>query len=628
MIGEIEMISRIRWIIPLLVLTMIFTAACGVMEPTPTPTLIMPNPTMAGNEQASPTPELEASPTEPEFTATVETATPAVATPTQTATASQNIPGTGSPVFQAGDDEWPLANYDYRNSRANLNAAIRADSVIRLNEAWRFTLPVSGSGRVGFSNPLVADGVVYLQDWTSSLFALDLETGVLLWEYRLDLPITSPNGPALGYGKVFIPAGGSEVHAVDIESGEALWVSTLLGARSLHQPYVYNGLVLTGSGSAPAVESEGSQSQSVPLTSDTSLIYALDQDSGEIVWQFDLAQITPDGTATASRPGVFAPPAVDEERGLGFWGIRAPASMPGLEGSTAAGLHANSILAINLASGELVWHEILGPGDLFGPEARISPVLFEVEVEGEQHSLVAGAGSFGTLTALDRETGAAFWGGGEDSADPLPAFLSGVHAPLAYANGVLYVPITSLPASLSTQGQTDSAAAIDLTQASGELMAVDAASGRILWSRTFDSALTGGATITNDLVFTITNSGGVFALDRVSGLVIWQAITAPQAHLLPAVAGDTLLLPASGAANQAVSLVALRLGVARTPLPARTPTQTPTPTAQAGEETPVIPTATPEDSFTPTATPDDLLPPPASITPTAEDELPVITPTP
>jgi outer membrane protein assembly factor BamB len=626
-----------------LVFALAFTSACGVLDPSPTPTLILPDPQPVEQDEPTPppTPTLEYTPTEALETS-AETPTPALETPTQTPTPEQAALDTSPALGITPLGDWPMSNRDYDNARASLEASIGADTVGLLQEAWRFTVP----GRVGtspaFSNPVAHAGVVYIQDQDSNLYALDQESGDLRWEYRLDLPSTPPNGPGLGYGMVFIPAGDDQIHAVDMETGQLVWSRILVGAQGLHPPYLYGGLVLTGTSlpasGAGAADTDTTQIQDTdPAT--TAIIYALAQDTGEIVWQFEAAGTLWDNGETSRGAGVSYPPAIDGERGMAFWGTGSPAQIPAAaqfpEQAAELNLHASSILALELATGQLAWYGDLGPGDLFGQDARISPVLVEVLVEGQPRSLVIGAGRFGAVAALDRDSGEPVWrvtlgdsaagvGETQDTGELnlLPGgFLSGVQSPMAAAGDTLYVAISTLqvapPAAGEEPGQAQLSGAIDLSQAVGELAAVDAATGQLLWSRSFDSALIGGATVSGDLVFTVTYNGAIFALNRENGLVVWQAISAPEAHFLPAVVDDIILLPGSGSTNEFTSVVALRLGTQPTPIPFRTPTPTQTPTPLV-EPTP----------FINTPTPDGQLPPPVEITPTPVNETPPVVPTP
>ncbi len=63
----------------------------------------------------------------------------------------------------------------------------------RLREAWTFKLAgraAAGVGHVGAfaAAPVVVNGVVYIQDLDCNVYALDLATGKLKWEYQVNTP--------------------------------------------------------------------------------------------------------------------------------------------------------------------------------------------------------------------------------------------------------------------------------------------------------------------------------------------------------------------------------------------------------------------------------------------------------
>ncbi len=53
-------------------------------------------------------------------------------------------------------------------------------------------------------------------------------------------------------------------------------------------------------------------------------------------------------------------------------------------------------------------------------------------------------------------------------------------------------------------------------------MAIDTASGKPLWRHELDSLCLGAATIVNDLVFTSTYNGKIYAYSRKTGEQIWM----------------------------------------------------------------------------------------------------------
>ena len=116
-----------------------------------------------------------------------------------------------------------------------------------------------------------------------------------------------------------------------------------------------------------------------------------------------------------------------------------------------------------------------------------------------------------------------------------------------------------------------------LQNGTAELDALDAASGKILWQHKFDRVAFGGVTVVNDLLFTATLDGIVYALSRKDGTVVWQWQAPGGTNAWPAVAGDTIVWPFG--LGDDPSIIALSLnGTGELPTPEQQPTPIRTPT--------------------------------------------------
>ena len=543
--------------------------------PTPTPTNTPPN-------TPTPTPTPTRTPT----------ATPqaGVVPPGRPAT---RVPVVPPEVAQAAD-EWPMANKDYRNTRAATNARINSSNVDQLDVAWVFPIPGFSPFGAAATNPLILDDTVYFQDLGSNVFALDLDTGDLVWRHLYDEPAIGPNGPGVGYEKVFVHGGVNVIRALDRSTGRELWSTQLEGLTGTQQPYVFDGLVFTGTAAGALDQGEDDTfRQYAPGTS--GIIYALDQATGEIVWEFQVVEQGFWGHPEVNSGGsIWFPPAIDIQTGLTYWGTGNPAPFPGTvdwpNASSRPGpnLFTNSILALNHQTGELTWFSQVKPHALFGHDFQTPPILTAIERDGRERAVVIGAGEVGRVIAFDQETGEMIWetSVGEHQNDNLdrvppgeiievlPGLYGGVETPMALADGVLYVPVLNLPTTYTATGFGANSASeavrnaevrTNLSEASTVIIAIEAATGNILWQTNLNTASFGAATIVNDLLFTSTFDGMVYALDREDGSIVWTYEAPAGINGWPAVAGDTILIPAGAGENS--MLIALRLGGESMPTP-------------------------------------------------------------
>jgi outer membrane protein assembly factor BamB len=120
-----------------------------------------------------------------------------------------------------------------------------------------------------------------------------------------------------------------------------------------------------------------------------------------------------------------------------------------------------------------------------------------------------------------------------------PGEVGGVETNMAAAGGVVYVPVDNLPETY--QSATQRLGTSNFTQGTGEMVAISLATGRPLWTTNLPQLALGGATVSNDLVFTTTFTGELLALSRWNGAIVWTAQLPAGSNATLAVAGNTLL---------------------------------------------------------------------------------------
>jgi outer membrane protein assembly factor BamB len=225
--------------------------------------------------------------------------------------------------------EWPMANKDYHNTRATTDSQINAGNVTQLGVAWTFALSSASKWGSAASNPLIATGVVYFQDLLSNVFALDLQTGNLIWEKRYQQSAFGPNGPALGWGKLFIQDGINHLIALDLTNGSELWTTKLFGPTGAHQPLAFGGYVYTGVPSGVYHENPA-KPMKLNKAGTSGYAFGVDQQNGTLIWSFQTVEPgfwgNPDENSGA---GIWFPPAIDTESGMTFWSTGNPSPMPG-----------------------------------------------------------------------------------------------------------------------------------------------------------------------------------------------------------------------------------------------------------------------------------------------------------
>ena len=469
--------------------------------------------------------------------------------------------------------DWPLPNKDYNNTRATKDSTINSGNINKLGLAWSLKIPGVGAYGGAASTPLILGDKVYFQDLKANVFSLDFNTGQVNWQKTYNISaVVGPNGPAVGWGKVFIAKDLYTMAALDINTGEETWTNRLSYVDTTGidiQPQVYNNMVYVST---------------VPGTGDVfyapggiGVIYALNQNNGLIKWNFSTVD-TKDvwgHPEVNSGGGCWYTPAVDTETGAMYWGVANPAPFPGNDqwpsGTSRPGLnlYTDSMVSLDSRTGVMNWYKQVLPHDLFDFDFQIAPILANANVSGKQQDIVIGAGKMGRVYAFNRDTGEILWvaivgqHNENDQLDRLPqgttritpSALGGVETPMAYSDGIIFVPVVDLPMDWNSTKLDFSS--VNFSKSQGELVALDANTGKILWYKVFDSLNVGGATVVNDLVFTATYDGKIYGFRKTTGEQLFTYTAPAGINAWPAVAKDTIIWPAGVGGTP--SLIALKI---------------------------------------------------------------------
>ncbi|HVL32676.1 MAG TPA: PQQ-binding-like beta-propeller repeat protein [Actinomycetota bacterium] len=530
-------------------------------------------------------------------------------------------------LVREADAEWAAPNHDYANTRAASDSDITRASVAKLREAWRFEIPGVSAYGAAATNPLIVGNRVYFQDLSSNVIALDLRNGKPVWQKMYNALSVGPNGVALGSDALYaaLPDG---VAALSLDDGKELWRKQLETSETAGvdiQPLVFGDVVV--------VSTVPGNVESFYKGGDRGIIYALDRRTGDVEWEFDTVDSKNiwGNARVNSGGGAWYPPGVDADRGLMYFGIGNPAPWPGTSrypnGTSRPGpnLYTNSVVALD-AEGKLRWYSQVRQHDLFDLDFQLSPIVADATVLGRHREIVIGGGKTGTVVAFDREDGEVLWQTevGRHENDDLakipegetvtvfPGALGGVETPMAYADETVYVPVVNLASQYTAEAFV--AESFDPGAGSGEIVAIDVRTGRMKWRQLLPSVNFGGATVVNDLVFTSTFDGAIYAFDRETGTQVWHTMAPTGINAWPAVAGDTIIIPAGvPGEKQKPVLIAYRLGAEgapKTTAPSPTATESPSPTstesveglegrereAPAGEGEETLSITTPDDS--------------------------------
>ena len=99
---------------------------------------------------------------------------------------------------------WTQPGADLANTRY-VASAITSTDVSKLGVAWTVPLTISTAHTDGAyaTTPVIVNGVVYVQDLDSDVFAISLATGKVLWTHDYNSPNGGPDGVNVAGGVVY-----------------------------------------------------------------------------------------------------------------------------------------------------------------------------------------------------------------------------------------------------------------------------------------------------------------------------------------------------------------------------------------------------------------------------------------
>jgi len=321
---------------------------------------------------------------------------------------------TAQQLSEPQDEGWLTNGGTLSNQRWSPLTQINTGNVAGMKAVWHTRLNSALDFRHNNqAQPLVYDGVIYIITGQNDVFAIAVDSGEILWEYRSGLTQDEAfvccqwvsRGVGLGEGKVFVGRLDAVLMALDQRTGEVLWETQTgepsAGYSLTAAPLYYDGMVITGTAGGDL--------------GIRGWVRAFDADSGEEIWRFNTIpgpgefghDTWPAGNEVWQWGGgsVWSTPAVDPALGMLYFSTGNPG--PILGGAVRAGdnLFTASIVALDAHTGEYRWHFQEVHHDIWDYDAPNPIILFEAEYDGVMRRGLAQAGKTGWVYILDRITG-------------------------------------------------------------------------------------------------------------------------------------------------------------------------------------------------------------------------------
>ena len=370
----------------------------------------------------------------------------------------------------AQDGDWRYLGGDAAHTRYSGLDQINASNFEDLETAWLWRGDNYGPYPIGQSRstPIYVDGILYsVAGERRTIVAIDAGTGETIWTFREPHTVRFERGMRNGYGKgvaydeidgrgvIYISSPAFFLYALDAKTGVPLedWGTSVplsgfpqtgvvdlipdlirnwgpwenwdggpydpdfgipreLGhITSSSPPIVVNGVVVVGN----SAEQGYNQTRIEMVPGD---ILAYDARTGEHMWKFHVIP----------RPGEFghetwendawewtgdvsswAPMAADPELGL----VYIPTNPPTIDFyggfRPGDGLFGTSVIALDVQTGERVWHFQTVHHDIWNFDNSTAPIALDVTVDGEPTPILVQTTKQGWAFTFNRETGEPIW---------------------------------------------------------------------------------------------------------------------------------------------------------------------------------------------------------------------------
>jgi len=328
-------------------------------------------------------------------------------------------------LLKPADGDWVGYGRDYAETHHSPLKQIDQSNVSRLGLAW--SVEVGSDGKLE-TTPLVFNGVLYGTSTWSQVYAIDLRTGKVKWQWDPGLvrggteamgprPCCGPvnRGAALYDGKVYVGLLDGRLVALNADTGAVVWSVqttppntdyTITGA-----PRVIKGKVVIGQGGAEYGV--------------RGFLAAWDAQTGKLAWKWYVIPGDPakgfedESMAAAAKTwngqwwkyGGGGTPwdgiAYDPELNLVYVGTGNGSPWNANHRSPGGGdnLYLASIVALNADTGKYVWHYQTTPGDNWDYNSAQPLILADLTIANQPRKVIVQAPKNGFFYVLDRATG-------------------------------------------------------------------------------------------------------------------------------------------------------------------------------------------------------------------------------
>jgi quinohemoprotein ethanol dehydrogenase len=345
----------------------------------------------------------------------------AVGAGASSASHSSTVAITPAPAYTAAQldayagTDWLSNGGDLSDDRYSTLTQITPANVGTLKQAWHIHLgvcPAQNQTCAGEEeNAVEANGVLYIQDSKSNVYAIDATNGNVIWKYT---PTFDPGfalgsggrspGVSIGQGLVFLGQRDGKVVALNQTNGVPIWSASTgpwqRGIRLSETPMYFNGEVIEGN--------SGGDGGSI-----SNAMMAFNATTGALLWSWSIIPNynQPGGNSwpwsgTGANFGggaMWQNPSIDAKDNLVIFGDGNP--VPWNSRGPGSDLYTDSIVALQANTGTFKWAYQTVHHDLWDSDLPNGTVQFDMKVNGASTHVIADVAKYGWTWVLNAKTG-------------------------------------------------------------------------------------------------------------------------------------------------------------------------------------------------------------------------------
>jgi alcohol dehydrogenase (cytochrome c) len=314
---------------------------------------------------------------------------------------------------------WLMMNGDYGSTRYSKLSQINRDNVKNLRMVWAMALrgmqDIGQNGPENEVNPLIDNGFMYTSDGWGTVYKIDARSGdhgEFVWiadpgvKHEGNIPRT--RGIALWEDLVINNLPDGRVIAINRDSGEIVWDKQVAKPNEFGTKERMNSSPLVAEGKVIVANGAGDSGTRGWLA-------GLDARTGNELWRwYAIPKPGEPGSETwkdknnawkTGGGGLWQTGSYDPATKLTIWGTGNPVPQYDPTSRPGDNLYTNSVVAVDVNTGKLQWYFQYLPNDSWDYDEIGIHMLLDVNIGGEQRKLVSHFARNGFFYSLDRNNG-------------------------------------------------------------------------------------------------------------------------------------------------------------------------------------------------------------------------------